>query len=152
MSTTPRHQPITPTGHQRLQHELERLLEELRLLGNELRDGESVSGREQLLLDQQALQQRIDELDEVLATTEIVEPPSDGTAGVGLRVSISMGEGGVVMHYNLVGPFEADGHARRLSIDSPIGSALVGRRAGDVVTVETPGGARDVHVLAVDPA
>lgn len=49
----------------------------------------------------------------------------------------------------LVGPEEADAAHGRVSIDSPFGRAMLGRRAGDRVTIATPAGPRRALVLAV---
>jgi transcription elongation factor GreA len=51
--------------------------------------------------------------------------------------------------YQLVGPFEADAMQGRISIDSPMGSTLLGRRPGDEITVYAPGGVRSFRLLFI---
>ena len=99
-----------------------------------------------------ALEQRIGELEAMLSIARIADPPPDGVAGIGQRVRIRLAGGLDPVEYHLVGALECDPERRRISVESPVGEALVGRRAGDVVDVDTPGGARTVEVVAVgDP-
>ncbi|MGE3594815.1 MAG: GreA/GreB family elongation factor [Dehalococcoidia bacterium] len=51
--------------------------------------------------------------------------------------------------YLLVEPREADAARGRISVASPVGTALLGRRAGDTVTIRVPAGERSLSVLAV---
>jgi transcription elongation factor GreA len=92
---------------------------------------------------------RVAELEAILATVQVADPPTDGTAGVGsmLRAQISGCDG--PCWYRLVGPLESDSASRAISIDSPIGAAVLGRRAGETVEVSTPGGHRHVAILQV---
>jgi transcription elongation factor GreA len=73
-------------------------------------------------------------------------------AGIGRRVTIRLADVDQPLEYDLVGAAEFDAARGRISVDSPIGAALVGTRAGDAVEVETPRGERTVHVLAVGHA
>ncbi|MFL5320031.1 MAG: GreA/GreB family elongation factor [Myxococcaceae bacterium] len=58
-------------------------------------------------------------------------------------------ENGQRARWRIVGPDEADPKAEKLSVQSPIARALLGKAAGDVVTVERPSGAVELEVLAV---
>jgi transcription elongation factor GreA len=158
MSTVARRpEPITREGYERLHAELEMLVTiKRRQIADDLREARE-DGREPgenlavavALDDHAALERRIDELAAALSAVEIAEPPADGVAGIGQRVTIRVGDRGRPVVYRLVGAIEADPGTRRLSVDSPIGRALVGRRAGETVRVETPGGLRTVEVVAV---
>ena len=53
------------------------------------------------------------------------------------------------MVYTIVGPVEADPLAGKISNESPIGSALMGKKAGDKVTIETPKGTVTYSVVTV---
>jgi transcription elongation factor GreA len=158
MSTVARQpEPITREGYDRLRAELEQLVTiRRREVADHLRTaredgaepGENV-GVAAALDDHAALERRIDELEAALSYTRIAEPPVDGVAGIGQRVTVRLAAGARPVEFDLVGPIEADPDTRRISVESPIGQALVGRRAGDVVEAETPGGRRLVEIVAV---
>ena len=148
---------ITREGYDRLRVELEQLVtikrrqiaEDLR----EARDDGTEPGENrpvaEALDDHAALERRIDELQAALAFARIAEPPEHGVAGIGQRVSIRLAPGKAPTDYDLVGAIEADPGARRISVESPIGQALVGRRTGESVEVATPGGTRVIEIVAV---
>lgn len=52
--------------------------------------------------------------------------------------------------YRIVGEFEADMKKRWISVTSPLARGLIGKRVGDVATIQSPGGVREVEVLKVD--
>jgi transcription elongation factor GreA len=78
-----------------------------------------------------------------------VEPVLDGTIGVGAFVQLRTA-GGTTADYQLVGAAESDPSQRRISVESPVGEALLGHAAGDVVDVDAPGGRRRFEIVAVD--
>lgn len=82
---------------------------------------------------------RIQELEYLLATAEEIEPATDGTVGLGSKVTL-VGSDGEEATWMLVDPAEADTRNGSISTDSPVGHALMGKRKGDSATVETPGG------------
>lgn len=139
---------ITRKGHKRLSDELERL-RAIRLNGHGgvLASGDR-AGLAGLLDDREALDRRILELKATLARVMVAGPPQLGVAGIGQPVRIRIGGGGL-RDCQLVGCLEAEPAAGDISIGSPIGAALVGRRAGDVVEVVTPGGIRVVELVSV---
>jgi transcription elongation factor GreA len=96
-----------------------------------------------------ALECRISQLEAILSVVRIADPPVDGVAGIGQLVWIRMTGTAEPVDYHLVGSFECDPERRRISVDSPVGLALVGRRAGDAVEVETPSGPRTVEIVAI---
>jgi transcription elongation factor GreA len=69
--------------------------------------------------------------------------------GFGSRVEVEDGGSGRRTVYTLVSAPEAAPADGRVSIDSPVGRALVGARAGDTVTLETPRGDRTLRVVAI---
>jgi transcription elongation factor GreA len=91
--------------------------------------------------------QRLGTLRRVLAQARVVEP--DGIAVVGSRVVIRDDDGSLDT-YTLVAPGEADARNGNISPESPLGSALLGRCAGQTATVTAPSGARRVTVEQVD--
>ncbi|MEQ8164884.1 MAG: GreA/GreB family elongation factor, partial [Alphaproteobacteria bacterium] len=52
--------------------------------------------------------------------------------------------------YQIVGPHEADAGQGRLSVDSPIAKALIGRSVGDISDVTTPGGSKSYEVVSIE--
>jgi transcription elongation factor GreA len=101
-----------------------------------------------LFEEQAQLERRIALLEAQLAVAEIVAPAADGPAGIGsiVRVRDDTSSTG---QYELVGPLESDIGKGRVSIDAPVGRALIGRSAGEVVEVETPRGTLAVEILHV---
>lgn len=77
-----------------------------------------------------------------------VDADSD-TAMVGSTVTVTNESNGKEMTYTLVGSAEADASAGLLSVESPVGEALVGTKVGEVAIVETPRGEQRFKVTAV---
>jgi transcription elongation factor GreA len=148
---------ITRQGYERLTAELEQLktigrqevadaLREARADGGELGENSAIAEA----LDAAAtLERRIDELTAVLAACQIADPPTPGVVGLGQRVVLRLSPGARPTIYQVVGALEADPSAGRISGDSPVGRAVMGRQAGERVEVETPGGDRTVEILDV---
>ncbi|MCC6403823.1 MAG: transcription elongation factor GreA [Fimbriimonadaceae bacterium] len=101
-------------------------------------------------LNQKRLESRIAELEKVLQIARVMEAPSgDGGAHLGSKVTIKDLEWGDKLTIELVGAFESDPLADRISVASPLGSALMGKRAGDKVQVVTPNGTQNYEVIEV---
>ena len=83
------------------------------------------------------------------AATVVDAPKSSGVASIGSNVTIRYVPGDESERYQLVGSAEADAISGRLSVESPFGRALLGAKAGDQVTVQTPGGQMTVAVESV---
>jgi transcription elongation factor GreA len=151
--------PISAGGYEQRNRELDALRTEGRRdLGERLRvareeDGDLADNAAlHDLLDEQAhLERRIARLEAQLAVAEIVAPAADGSAAIGSRVRVRDGDG-VLHEYELAGPLESDAPEGRISIAAPVGAALVGRRAGAVVEVETPRGPLALTVVSVRSA
>jgi transcription elongation factor GreA len=102
------------------------------------------------LEDQEFLERRITTLEAVLAVARVVDhPPRDGTVGVGSRVRLRDIDSGNTTEYLVVGSIEADPVERKLSSESPVGRALLGRRAGDILDVNAPRGTMRFRILGV---
>jgi transcription elongation factor GreA len=147
---------LTPEGRQRLTDELEHLrsvklpeLTERIQDANEHGDISDNSEYEELKEELVLTDARIHELEFLLSKAEDIEPPAEGTIGLGTTVTLR-GEDGVEETWRLVSPEEADTRAGTISTDSPVGQALMGRREGDTTTVETPGGSLTYSVVHVD--
>ncbi len=100
--------------------------------------------------DQAFIEGRIREIEELLKRVELIEEPTDGDRSVvrvGSTVTIEID--GEIETYTIVGAIEAKPSAGRISNQSPVGKALLGRRAGDTVTIETPNGQITACILEV---
>ena len=102
-----------------------------------------------LLEEQAKLEGRINLLDAQVAGARIANPATDGTAGIGSCVRVRDCESDDVAEYYLVGPVESDVADGRVSVEAPVGRALLGRRGGESVSVETPRGAMQLELLSV---
>ncbi|HEU5362243.1 MAG TPA: GreA/GreB family elongation factor, partial [Gaiellaceae bacterium] len=96
------------------------------------------------------LDRRIVLLEERLFGAEIADPPRDGEVDLGERVTVLDLESGATGDYRVVGTGESDPTIGEVSRDSPIGAALLGRRVGDVVEAEAPGGRRRLEIVELD--
>ena len=92
---------------------------------------------------------RIRQLEHQLAHVEVVEATTGGTAGVGSTVSWRDGASGKVSEMTLVHPLEASMPDGKLSVDSPVGKALLGASKGDEVELSTPRGSKQLEILDV---
>lgn len=102
--------------------------------------------------DQGFLEGRIQELEYLLKNATIVEANSNGkrdTADIGSTVTV-IEEGYPAETYFIVGAKEADPRNGRISNESPIGRVLMGRRVGDRVDAETPGGNITLEIIAIE--
>lgn len=98
------------------------------------------------------LERRISELEFKLSRAQVVK---DGSAGSGDTVTLLSTvrvrdmEDGEVIEYVMVSAPEADLASGKISTDSPVGRALIGRKVGDIVDVSTPGGLARFEILEI---
>ena len=91
--------------------------------------------------EQGKLYSRISELEELIENSEVIEISAEGDViGMGYRVSLQEIGESELEDYEIVGSQESDPRLGRISEDSPIGRALMGKRAGDEILVEAPAG------------
>ena len=101
--------------------------------------------------DQAALEQRIALLEARLRSSRVVEPQlGNGRVDVGERVRVRDLASGERLDLELVGPFEADAEAGRISTASPLGRAIVGLRRGQIAHVDAPRGRLEFKILALE--
>jgi transcription elongation factor GreA len=94
------------------------------------------------------LDDRIYELQEMIGRAQIIEGKASSVAEPGSTIEV-VDEDGETLTYHLVGAVEADPGAGRISVESPVGRALVGKRQGDRVSVSVPAGTVELTVKAV---
>lgn len=81
---------------------------------------------------------RIEEIENILAGAEVItKPKDDHKIRLGSKVKLS-GEGGKLKEFQIVGTVEADPLNGKISDESPIGQALMGRKEGEEVEIKTP--------------
>lgn len=97
--------------------------------------------------EQATVEQRILELEAALKTAELIQKKTNGTVTVGDAVTIRWN--GMERTYTIVGANEADPATGRISNESPVGTALLGKRVGDTVTIRTPSGSHEATVVRV---
>ena len=102
--------------------------------------------------EQRDIEARIDELEKILKNVEVVvEDEVDlDTINVGCTVTVYDKEFEEEMEFRLVGSTEANSLEGRISNESPVGHALLGKRVGDVVEVETHTGVMEYEVLKIE--
>ncbi|MFO1283254.1 MAG: transcription elongation factor GreA [Burkholderiales bacterium] len=96
---------------------------------------------------------RIAEIEHKLAGAQVIDPTAvdaDGRVVFGATVEIEDVASGEVSRYQIVGDDEADIKAGKISVNSPIARALIGKSEGDTVEVRAPGGVKSYEVLSVD--
>lgn len=77
--------------------------------------------------------------------------PANVDEGFGCAIAVVDVDSGDAAVWEVVGPDEADPAARRVSLVSPLGRALSGKRAGDVVVVRRPAGEQELRIVSVTP-
>ena len=103
--------------------------------------------------DQQAkMEGEIVELEAAIRTAVVVsdEEITNEKVNVGTTVRVLDQDEDFEDEYRIVGPHEADPMNNAISIDSPVGAALIGKRKGDELTIEIPGGLSHMKVLSIE--
>jgi len=101
--------------------------------------------------EQAFLEGRILELKSILKAAVVIEDaeiPTD-QVGIGSVVTVRDLDANEPWKFTLVGSYEADPEADRISNESPVGEALFGRRVGDVVSVSVPNGSVRYEVVSI---
>lgn len=97
--------------------------------------------------EQGLVESRIAEIEDVLLNAEIITATRSSSVKLGSKVELKTGSKTVT--YHVVGPVEADPLAGRISNESPIGLALMGKKIGDTATITTPKGSIEYKVVKV---
>ncbi len=146
---------ITKEGLEKLRSELKELLDlkrpeiakrikEAREMGDISENSEYDAARQ----EQSYVEGRISELEEFIKTAKVSEQKTgDGAVGIGSKVTVHIDGGEEIFH--IVGAPEADPMQKKISHESPLGSALVGKKVGDQIEVQAPMGKLTYKILKV---
>jgi transcription elongation factor GreA len=151
--------PMTVEGAARLKAELQRLktserpaviqaLSDARSHGDLSENADYDAAKER----QGFIEGRISEIEAKLAHAQVIDPAeieTDGRVVFGSTVEIEDVESGDRKAYQIVGDDEADIKASKISVNSPIARALIGKTEGDTAEVQAPGGVRSYEVVGV---
>jgi transcription elongation factor GreA len=153
---------ITPEGLDKLKAELEQLqttrrrevaerIKEAREFGDITENSEYDDAKN----EQAMLESRIAQIEERLRRAIVVDKKQldTGIVSVGVKVHVKDQKTGDSRKFQLVGSAEANPAEEKLSHESPIGKALMGRKRGEIVTVEVPrGGNRKLKITKIEAA
>ncbi|MGB4762681.1 MAG: transcription elongation factor GreA [Candidatus Saccharimonas sp.] len=143
---------ITETGRKELEQELEELkgrrgdiadkIAEARDYGDLSENAEYDSARE----EQGLVETRIAEIEDILMNAEIIKARKSSKVQIGSTVELKNGK---TVTYTIVGPVEADPINGKISDESPLGIALMGKAVGDKATITTPKGDTTYTVVSI---
>ena len=150
---------LTYTGLKQLENELEELkvvkrkevaakIKEAREQGDLSENAEYDAAKD----EQRDIEARIDELENILKNVEVVDEDEVATdkINVGCTVLVYDRDFEEEMEFKIVGSTEANSLAGKISNESPVGKALVGKSVGEVVAVETQAGIIEYEVLKIE--
>ena len=150
--------PITPRGLERLEQELSDLwhrerprvvqeVAEAAAHGDRSENAEFIYGKRRL----REIDRRVQFLTRALETLEVIDPASNAkdTVDFGATVVVEDEEGNP-RTYQIVGEDEVDARAGRISMKSPMGRALLGRREGDDTVVQRPAGDLELTLVRIE--
>ena len=151
--------PMTQDGFVKLQEELRwrqqeerpRIIEaiaEARAHGDLSENAEYDAAKER----QGFIEGRIKEVEGKLSNAQIIDPAlldADGRCVFGATVEMEDQDSGNSVTYQIVGEDEADIKAGKISVNSPVARGLIGKYAGDLAQVQTPGGIREYEIIDV---
>ena len=99
--------------------------------------------------EQSQVEGRIDEIEDILQYAVIIKVQKSSTVKIGSTVELQLDGKKKSVTYTVVGPVEADPLEGKISDHSPIGQAVLGKKEGDTVEIETPKGMMTYTVVAV---
>ena len=99
--------------------------------------------------EQAEVEGRIKQIEFMLANAQIIEKSSNHTVDLGSTVTISYVDDDEEEVYSIVGRMEADPFENKISNESPIGKAIIGKKEGDTINVESPTGSYQIKIVKV---
>ncbi|MCR5418712.1 MAG: transcription elongation factor GreA [Lachnospiraceae bacterium] len=152
---------LTYEGLKRFEEELENLkvvkrqevaqkIKEARAQGDLSENAEYDAAKD----EQRDIEARIEELEKILKNVEVIDEDEVDleSISIGCKVKIKDMELKEELTYKIVGSTEANSLKGKISNESPVGKALLGRKKGETVSVETPGGVIKYKVMGIEKA
>jgi len=147
---------LTKEGLQELKKEYEQLtttkrpdvlarVTQARSMGDLSENAEYVAAREELSF----IDGRIDELEEILKQAVIIDGNGKGTKTIKLGSKVILATKGKKEAFMVVGEWEADPKEKKISHESPLGKALIGKKVGEKAEVEAPAGKLAYTIVSV---
>ena len=99
--------------------------------------------------DQAELEGRIKRIEKMLENYEIIEKTTSDKVGLGSTVEIKYVDDDEVVEYKIVGSQEADPFMSKISNESPIAKALLNKKIGDIVEVDSPNGVYKIEITSI---
>jgi transcription elongation factor GreA len=151
---------LTPEGYEKLKQEIEYLTTDRRReiadrirVAREFGDIAENAEYDDAKNEQALLEQRIAMLEErLLAARVIDEPASADVVSIGVQVRLKDMDANETVEYRIVGSAEANPAERKLSNESPVGRAIMGRKKGEVVEVAAPRGSLKFKIMDIKAA
>ena len=150
--------PITKQGYEALKLELEHLkgverpkniraIEEARSHGDLSENAEFLAAKER----QAFIESRVSELGYKLSNADIIDlnKITKDQAVFGCMVVLENMDTGESVEYQLVGPDESNIKAGRISVSSPLGKSIIGKKPGDEIVLQAPGGRRCYELVEI---
>ena len=147
---------VTEAGLEEMKKELEHLklvrrpevinaLKDARALGDLSENAEYDAARS----EQAICENKIKELEVAIEHAKIITEVATDKVSVGNSVKLEYVEDNEIETYSIVGSKEADPFANKISNESPIAKAIIGHKAGEVVSVDSPSGKYDVKIVEI---
>lgn len=150
--------PITKVGYEALKEQVRHLksverpeviraIAEARAHGDLSENAEYDAAKER----QGFVEGKIKDFEHKIANADVIDPKTVRTDWVvfGCTVVLENSETEEEVQYQLVGPDESDVSQRRISVSSPVGRAMIGKRVGDAIVVQAPGGRRQYELIDI---
>ena len=146
--------PMTKQGYERLKEELERLkkverpgitkaIAEARSHGDLSENAEYHAAREK----QSFVEGRLTELEAKVSRAEVIEPPVNGDRVTFGSTILLRDDDGKEVRYQIVGSDEAEPARGRISIMAPLARTLIGKKVGETVVAQLPGGKKSYEIV-----
>jgi len=152
---------LTPEGYEKLKHEIEYLSNEKRRevaerirVAREFGDIAENAEYDDAKNEQMLLEHRIATLEERIKAARVIEKGDvvKGVVSVGSRVRLKDMDAGETVEYHIVGSAEANPAEQKLSNESPVGRAIIGKKKGEIVEVSAPRGALKYKIIDIKAA
>lgn len=145
---------LTKQGKTDLESELKKLTSSRKAIAEEIaiarqngdlsENAEYTAAREK----QNRAESRIEEIENILKGAEIITSDGDGVVSLGDTVELMLDDKKIA--YTIVGQIEANPLENKISHESPLGSALIGKKVNDSVTIKTPKGDNTYKITSIE--